>query len=69
MINKKQNDALQYQLQIDSLNKNISKAKSIIDQFGDKTIEGAAVNSASTSNGREGSDASSTEIITDVVNG
>lgn len=69
MINKKQNDALQYQLQIDSLTKNISKAKSIIDQFGDKTIEGAAVNSASTSNGREGSDASSTEIITDVVNG
>ena len=40
MINKKQNDALQYQLQIDSLTKNISKAKSIIDQFGDKTIEG-----------------------------
>ena len=69
MMNKKQNDALQYQLQIDSLTKNISEAKSIIDQFGDKTIEGAAVNSASTSNGREGSDASSTEIITDVVRG
>ena len=42
LIDKKENDALQYQIQIDSLTKNITEAKDIIDQFGDKTIEGAA---------------------------
>ena len=66
LVNKKENDALQYQIQIDSLTKNITEAKDIIDQFGDKTIEGAAVNSNSSNNG---SDASSTEIITDIARG
>lgn len=36
LIDKKQNEVLQYQLQIDSLNKNIAEVKALIDQFGDQ---------------------------------
>lgn len=46
LVNTKKNAILRYQLQIDSLNNNISEAKDIIDQFGDKTLDGAAVYSA-----------------------
>lgn len=64
-IDKKQNDALQYQIQINSLMKNIDEAKDIIDQFGDKTLEGEAVRTNANTN----SDASDTQIITDVERG
>ena len=53
---------MRYQLQIDSLNGNIAEAKSIIDQFGDKTLDGAAVYTPNSN-----SDGSDTQIITDVV--
>ena len=73
LVNTKKNAILRYQLQIDSLNNNISEAKDgkhlkaelpkdIIDQFGDKTLDGAAVYSAN-----RNADGGETQIITDVV--
>ena len=62
LVNTKKNAILRYQLQIDSLNNNISEAKDIIDQFGDKTLDGAAVYSAD-----RNADGGETQIITDVV--
>lgn len=62
LVNTKKNAILRYQLQIDSLNNNISEAKNIIDQFGDKTLDGAAVYSAN-----RNADGGETQIITDVV--
>ena len=62
LVNTKKNAILRYQLQIDSLNNNISEAKDIIDQFGDKTLDGAAVYSTN-----RNADGGETQIITDVV--
>lgn len=62
LINTEKNTVLRYQLQIDSLNNNIAEAKAIIDQFGDKTLDGAAVYS-----GDRNADGGETQIITDVV--
>lgn len=62
LVNTERNAVLRYQLQIDSLNNNINEAKAIIDQFGDKTLDGAAVYS-----GDRNADGGETQIITDVV--
>ena len=62
LINTEKNVVQRYQLQIDSLNSNIAEAKAIIDQFGDKTLDGAAVRSAD-----RNADGGETQIITDVV--
>lgn len=62
LVNTKKNIVMRYQLQIDSLNGNIAEAKSIIDQFGDKTLDGAAVYS-----GSRNSDGGETQIVSDVV--
>ena len=64
LIDKKQNEVLQYQLQIDSLNKNIAEVKALIDQFGDKTLDGTAVNSNTSDE-----DSSKAQIITDIAAG
>ena len=61
-IRDRKNAILRYQLQIDSLNNNISEAKDIIDQFGDKTLDGAAVYSTN-----RNADGGETQIITYVV--
>lgn len=62
LVNTKKNIVMRYQLQIDSLNGNIAEAKSIIDQFGDKTLDGAAVYS-----GDRNADGGETQIVSDVV--
>lgn len=62
LVNTQRNSILQYQIQIDSLNDNISEAKAIIDQFGDKTLDGAAVYTPDSN-----ADGGNTQIITDVV--
>lgn len=62
LVNTKKNIVMRYQLQIDSLNGNIAEAKSIIDQFGDKTLDGAAVYS-----GNRNADGGETQIVSDVV--
>lgn len=64
LVNTQKNAVLRYQLQINSLNGNIAEAKSIIDQFGDKTLDGAAVYAPDSN-----ADGGNTQIITDVVNG
>ena len=64
LIDKKQNEVLQYQLQIDSLNKNIAEVKALIDQFGDKTLDGTAVSSNASDE-----DSSKAQIITDIAAG
>ena len=64
LVDNKSNIVLRYQLQIDSLQDNLTKVKGIIDQFGDKTLDGSAVYQ-----GNRNADGSETQIITDVVNG
>lgn len=64
LVDTKKNAVLRYQIQIDSLNENLTEAKNIIDQFGDKTLDGAAVYE-----GDANSDGGATQIITNVVAG
>ncbi len=66
LVDKKQNDILQCQIQNQSLSDNIAEERAIIDQFGEKTIEGAAIDPSRSS---DSSDSSTTEIITDVAKG